>query len=228
MLKFPFLILLILLPAFSTASTELQISTSEVAPFLYSEKGKMLGYNAEILNQLESHSGLKFNYTILPHARLTKMLENSDPDLVIFFKNTCDKYADTYEVQMKLYSVLPSIFIKSGIDPTKQPVRLGRINGTCSRLAEANFKKDMIFDLSTIDQAIAMLNSGRLEAVCALGPVMNYNIKKNKNEPKLVIYKTESYSELNDAVICRKKSLSLEIKKKLEGAAKKLIIPKVI
>lgn len=211
-----------------TENTELQISASEVAPFLYSENGKMLGYNIEIFNQLESLSGLKFNYTILPHARLTNMLENSNPDLVIFFKSTCEKYADSYEVQMKLYSVLPSIFIKSGIDPKKQAIRLGRLNGTCSRLAQTLVKKDMILDLSTIDQAIAMLKSGRLDAVCALGPVMDYSIKKNKYKPKLVIYKTETYSDLNDAVICRKKSLSVEIKNKLEFAAKKLKIPKMI
>lgn len=229
MIKLELLILLFLIPSFATAEiNELQISTSEVAPFFYSKNGKMLGYHVEILNQLENLSGLKFKYTIVPHARLTNMLENSNPDLVIFFKNTCEKYADTYEVQTKLYSVLPSIFIKSGIEPTKQAIRLGRINGTCSRLAQTFVKKDMILDLSSIDQAIAMLKSGRLDGVCSLPPVLNYSIKESNFKRELVLYKTESYSDLNDAVICRKKSLPLRIKKKLEMAAKKLKIPKII
>lgn len=208
-------------------ASEFKVATPNIAPFSYYENDELKGYHIDIFQQLEKLSGLKFNYKVLPYARVKLFIEREKPDLLINFRTNCLKFPTEYEVQGKLFEVVPSILIKKSAVSAHSDIRVGRLIETCNKLMETNIRKDRIVDLASMDQAIEMLNVNKLEGVCGLEPVINYSIRKNKKfHEKLVIYKTQvNEGGLFDAVLCRKKSLSPEIKKKLEDAFPKIKIP---
>lgn len=206
---------------------DIQVGMSDVPPISYMEDGVLKGYNIDILKQLESKSNLKFNYTLYPHARITKLLSDENPDLIITFTVICKRYPQ-YEFQKKLYSLKPSILLKKNIDPKKQDIRIGKVIGTCNELAEKNAKHDSIVDVTSMDQTFKMLKANRLDGICGNEAVLNYNLNNNKEFiNQLVRYKTQGETTDFDAVICRKKNLPLTIKKKLDEAAAKIVIPRL-
>jgi hypothetical protein len=203
----------------------LEVSSTEVAPFSYMKNGKISGININIIEQIEKIAHLNFHYTLYPHGRFLKNLENSHPDLMIVFKVSCEKY-NTYEVRKKFFSGKPSIHLKKSIDPKKQDIRVARIIGTCIQLTNQNIKSDHLIDVVNMDQAFKMLNAGRLDGVCGNDPVIQYNMnryKELKNNMKL--YLTQPETDNYDAVLCLKKSLPPAIKKKINDAAEKVVLP---
>jgi ABC-type amino acid transport substrate-binding protein len=220
-------LLLLSLPGHTKApQPALQVALSDVGPFAYKEAGAIRGINYDILNELAKKSGLIFKYRLYPHVRLKNALPNVNPDLIIIFSKTCNKFSDAYEIQEKLYSAKPTLFLKESVSLQDEKIRIGLIRGTCSDLSKRYFKPQMITDISDITQAIDMLASDRLEGVCGLAPVLKFGLARKKNfAEKLVASHTDS--EVLEAVLCRKKSLSNEIKKKLEDAAKNLKLPTI-
>lgn len=202
----------------------LEVGLSEVGPLAYKEDGKIKGINYDILTQLEKESGLKFNYVLYPHARLIHSIENTKADLSIFFSVNCEKYASTYEIQTRLHKAHLGLYLKNGVTLKKPHLQIGLIRGTCSRLASQYLKPEMIFEVSSMDQAIDMLKAGHLDGVCGVKAVVDYSCNRNKKSKiQLTLAQTDSIPM--EAVICRKKSLSADIKKKLDEAATKLKIP---
>ncbi|WP_295903021.1 substrate-binding periplasmic protein [uncultured Bdellovibrio sp.] len=213
------LFLFLLIPFFAKAQT-LQVGLSEVGPFAYEEKGQLKGINYDILSQLAKESGLTFEYNLYPHARLVNAMETSNPDLAIFFSVSCIKYEKHYEIQDKLYEATPRIYLKPSVDLKQKDVRIGRLRGTCTELIHQYVKPERLTEVTSMDQAVEMLKSNRLQGVCALSSVLNFAKDKAHYDEKLVSsLKNEKPLE---AVLCRKKSLPEEIKRKLEAAAKKL------
>lgn len=202
----------------------LEVGLSEVGPLAYMEDGKIKGINYDILSQLEKESGIKFNYTLIPHARLIHSIENTRSDLSIFFSTNCERYAATYEVQAKLHEAHLGIYLKDGITLEKPHLQIGLIRGTCQRLSSQYLKPEGIFEVATMDQAIKMLQAGHLDGVCGIKAVVDYSVSKAKKlKHRLVLVQKDSAPMT--AVICRKKTLSAEIKKKLDDAGKKINIP---
>lgn len=215
------LAILLFLPTAALASSPpLQVGLSEVGPFAYEENGKLVGVNHAILSQLAKESGLTFKYALYPHARMTNSLESSSSDLVVNFSVTCQKYEKNYEIQNTIYSVRTALYLKSSVDTKKMNPRIGRLRGTCTELINKYVKPEMLTEVSSMEQALEMLMSNRLQGVCGLSSVIKFYAQKISFQEKLVVYQTSSRPL--DAVICRKKSLPEEVKKKLETAAKKL------
>jgi ABC-type amino acid transport substrate-binding protein len=197
-----------------------------VGPFAYNENGQLHGYNFEILNELAKKSGLKFRYQTYPHIRLTTSLDSVAPDLTIFFSASCLKFSTAYEIQEHLYSAKPTLFLKESVSIKSPTLRIGAIRGTCLDLIKNYLKHGMITEISDMKQALEMLNTGRLDGVCGLPPVVRFSLEKNKNfEAKIKPFYTES--QTLEAVLCRRKDLSVELKKKLEVAVKKIKIPQI-
>lgn len=211
--------------AMTAPETELKIALSDVTPFAYIENGELKGIHIDFFRQLEKESGLNFNFLMYPHARLVLALEEESPDLLIIFRPTCDKFHD-YEIQgKKLYTSKPSIFLKKNGDHSKANLRIGKLIGTCTELVSSYVKKEFAFDVSSMDQAVEMLRSDRLDGICGLPTVINYSINKNKAfKKKLAVYKSVIDSNKYDAVICRKKNLNPDIKRKLEEGLKRIKI----
>lgn len=214
-----FVFSLFLVPFLSKAQT-LQVGLSDVGPYAYREHGEIKGVNYDLLTQLSQDSGLNFKYELYPHARLVNAIETSSMDLAIFFSVSCLKNSKHYEIQEKLYEATPTIFVKSSVDTKQKDLRIGRLRGTCSELVKQYVKPEMLTEVNSMEQALEMLKTGRLQGICGLLPVINFYKERIKYQEKLVpLHITQQPLE---AVICRKKSLSESIKKKLEAAAKKL------
>ncbi|MFA6237918.1 MAG: transporter substrate-binding domain-containing protein [Bacteriovorax sp.] len=207
---------------------EIKIATSNVAPFASLDNGELKGIYIDLFRHLEKESGLKFKIDLYPHARLVLALEEESPDLLIIFKPICNKYQE-YEVQGKaLHSLRPSIYLKKSVDQSRQNFRIGKLTGTCTELIKNYVKKEFAFDVSTMDQAIEMLKSDRIDGICGLSLVVNHSISKNKAfKEKLVVYKTVPEGNKYDAVLCRKKNLSPRTKRKLEDGLKKIKYPDI-
>lgn len=206
------------------AQTELQIAMSDVEPISYSDNGHFKGLNYDILSSLEKESGLKFNYRLLPHARLVNLLPIENPDISIVFAVVCNKFPNEYETQSVLYRMKPTIYLKNGTTPSKD-LRVGRVRGTCSDLMKENVKPENVIEVTDIHQAISMLQLGRIEGICAVDALMNYSLKRHPGfKEKLTVFKAQNHVDDFDAVICRKKSLPADVKTKLEKGAKKLKI----
>ena len=206
------------------AEPALEIALSDVGPFAYKEAGGIRGINYEILQDLAKKSGLNFKYRLYPHVRLKNALPNVDPDLSILFSGACNKFSDKYEIQTKIYTAKPTLFLKSSVNLQDERIRIGLIRGTCTDLSKRYFKPQMVTDILDITQAIDMMAAGRLEGVCGLIPVVKFGLERKKNFTEKLI-QSHADSEILESVICRKKSLSLEIKKKLDEAGKNLKIP---
>lgn len=207
-------------------SPTIQVDLSDVPPFSYIENGKIKGINVDIAKQLEKKSKLKFQYNIYPHGRMLKVLKSKHSDVIISFRIMCEKNKDSYEVQTKLFSLMPIILLKKSVDPKKQDIRVGRLIGTCQDLSDTNVKKELLVNIASLDLAFKMLKAKRLDGVCANAPVLKYNLqhyKEFKNE--LTVYRVQADTAGFDAVICRKKSLPTTVKKKLERAAKEIVLP---
>lgn len=225
MFRFICVLFLYSMYCFAGAPTELSVAMSDVKPYSYSENGQYKGINYAVWEQIEKKSGLKFNYQLYPHARLQGMLKAENPDLVILFELTCSENNDNYEIQKELYSVKPTLFFKKGVDPKSKNIHVGRIRGTCQDLMKANIAADQVVELTDLDQVLSMLELGRIDGLCALDALMDYTVKRRTSfKEKLFVYKTQSKLKDFEAVICRKKSLSKNIKRKLEKAAQNIKI----
>ncbi|WP_374078567.1 substrate-binding periplasmic protein [Bdellovibrio bacteriovorus] len=219
-MKYVLTILLLFPIATLASSPPLLVGFSEVGPFAYMENGKLVGINHDILSRLAEESGLTFKYSLYPHARMINSLEASSSDLAVNFSVTCQKYPKNYEIQNILYSVRSTLYLKSSVDMQKMNPRIGRLRGTCTELISKYVKPEMLTEVSSMEQALEMLTSNRLQGVCGLSSVIKFYAQKIGFQEKLVVYQTSTRPL--DAVICRKKSLPEGVKKKLEDAAKKL------
>jgi hypothetical protein len=206
-----------------SGETPLQVGLSEVEPFAYSKEGAIHGIHYDILMQLSQKAHLKFNYTLYPHLRLVNMLESLNLDLTILFSKTCEANK-SYEIQSTIYSIKPALFLKRSVSLSKKNLHVGIIRGTCVTFGKKVLKPEMIDDISDMSQGIKMINAGRLDGVCGLPPVVEAALKRNDPlKEKLYVVLTESLPY--DAVLCRKKTLPVSVKRKLECAASKLVIP---
>lgn len=211
-------------PAHSEPSTTLEIALSaDVAPFSYMENGTLHGINYEILNQLSQITGMKFTYKLYPHIRLQNSLSKINPDMTIFFSVSCDKYSDLYEKKESLYTAKPTLYLKESVSYDKEKIRVGMLRGACTDLSTKYLKRELITDVTDTSQVIEMLYTGRLDGICGLPAMVNYLLKQRKHSVKLIPHKTDS--QTLEAVICRKKNLSPELKKKLDEAFKSVKIP---
>lgn len=212
-------------PLFASESPIIKVALSDVEAISYSEGGKLKGINYEILRKIEISSGLKFDYSLYPHARISKDLFLAAPDLTILLTGTCDKFSD-YEHSGSLYQAVPAIYVNKSYKPPFKNMRIGRIRGTCSDLTTEYVKSENVVDLPNLKPAFEMLEMGRLDGICGIDFIVEDILK---NEPKLkeqiVIYKTQNHDlEKYQSVVCRKKGLSADVKAKLDKAIKNLKI----
>ncbi|WP_413289759.1 substrate-binding periplasmic protein [Bdellovibrio sp. HCB337] len=203
----------------------LQVGLSDAAPYGYKEGEQFKGINYDIFTQIEKESGLRFNYTMYPHARLANSMEKTDSDLAIFFSVSCVKHA-AYEFKEKLYEVKTGLYLKDQNALKRPGARIGVLLGTCTRLVKTHLTPDMVVELTSMDHAIEMLRVGRLEGVCGIKNVIDFSIQKNKAfHEKLVPAHIDD--QPLEAVLCRRKSLSADIKGKIDKALQKIKVPSV-
>lgn len=96
---------------------------------------------------------------------------------------------------------------------------------SCEKYAEndeiqkKHLKPQMVTDISDMTQGLNMLKAKRLDGLCGLQSVLNFNLEKEKNFlEKLVVSEIEG--PVLEAVLCRRKSLPEGVKKLRERSAK--------
>ena len=225
-MKFFFIIFVLLSNrwAFASASTPLvlrylNLELSDLAPYSYLSDGKLAGINAEYINHLEKSSDLKFNVEFYPHARLIKRLETGSAEAMLIFRVLCEKFPTQYESLIPVYSITPSIYLRTSSTTNKSDIRIVRIRGTCTQLLNDYVKKENIEEVVNMELGFRMLNAGRVDGVCGNSPLIRY-FNRNHQTP-LEIYKTQKKLPDFQAVICVKKSLPAVIKTQLLQGAKK-------
>lgn len=228
----PFLILILAWTLFNSneasahSHVTLQVGLSDVAPISFIKDGKISGINYDITKQIEKNSGLKFNYTLYPHARIKKVLETPGPDFVLVFKGVCSKYSNHYEMSKDLYPMQIQMHLNKSIDPVKTDIRIARIRGTCVDLSTAHVKRELILDVDDLNQAINMLKVKRIDGVCGTDLVIAHHLKAHPEiKEQLYVYKTQLKDDRLESVMCMKKNLSDIVKKKLHKATENLKIP---
>ncbi|MDG0817660.1 substrate-binding periplasmic protein [Bdellovibrio svalbardensis] len=207
------------------AEVPLKIAMSDVGPFSYSVDGKLHGLNYDILKDISKHSGIKFSFHLYPHIRLVNSLSNIKPDLAIVFEDSCLKYKSEYEVQTKLYTSKPTLFLTKSANTDLSKLRIGLIRGTCVDLSTKYLKHELVMDIADMGQAMEMLKGGRIDGVCGLPLVVKFNLEK-VNYPSTLL-KSHTDSKILQAVLCRKRELPENTKRKLELAVKEIKIPKI-
>ncbi len=221
-----FLLFLFSFSALAKNPPEIEIAMSDVKPVSYLEDGSFKGVNYDILKQIENLSKLKFNYNLYPHSRLLTKLPEVNPDMTILFQNACQKHQEQYEVAAPLYISTPTIFLKKDVRPSRN-LRIGRIAGTCTLIMNQHIEKEFQLDVATLDQALEMLNKNRLDGICGVPLVLKYSLTNAHLKNTLVAYKSESNTHNFTAVVCLKKSLPEDLKKKIKAAINQVKIPPV-
>ncbi|WP_157680594.1 ABC transporter substrate-binding protein [Bacteriovorax sp. Seq25_V] len=83
-----FLILILTFNVFALTDV-VKVGLFDVAPFSYiNGKGELDGVTFKFLKKLETESGLKFNFTILPYARLVDNLKDGNVDMGMFYPSS--------------------------------------------------------------------------------------------------------------------------------------------
>lgn len=207
----------------SDATKALETALSEVEPFAFKKKTVIQGINYDLLRQIESKAGLKFNYGLYPHFRLTTDLGGTRADVAIMFETTCQRQP-TYEVQSILYSIKPTLYLKEPLNLKSKDLRVGLIRGTCTYVPKKVIPAEMVTEINDMSQGIDMIRAGRLDGVCGLKPVVEASLShKHKLPVKLVPHYLDE--KMLRSVVCVKKTLPTAMKRKLELGVKDLKIP---
>lgn len=202
----------------------LQVALSDVAPFAYMQNEKMIGYHMEIFAELEKLTGIKFHYSLLPHARINHFLEKDSMDLAITTRLICKKSSELFISSPGLYQNHPTVFINVAKKAEKKP-KIGRLISTCSAFASKYRELEMV-DLTTMQAAADLMKSGRLDGLCGLPPVINHYLKKNNSKIELIKLYTDQFESDYEAVLCIKKSLDPLIIQKITSQLKNIRLPK--
>ncbi|HEX7673734.1 MAG TPA: transporter substrate-binding domain-containing protein [Bdellovibrio sp.] len=197
---------------------DITVGLSDVAPFSYQENGVIQGLHYDIMKQIEEKSGLLFRYEIYPHARLAKALDNTSIDMTILFSEHCAN-SKGFEIQKDLYSLQPGLYVKKGVHKKLSELQIVLLRGTCTKLAEEIPTRD-VYDVTNMEQAVRMLQEKHVDGFCGLGPVFRAALNDQKISLKVTLLQREK--QKYTSVICRRKNLPDQIKKKLDKAAQNL------
>lgn len=219
---FKFFLFFAVLASHGISSAEaVRVGLSDVPPFSYEKNGKFQGLNYDIFQQLAAKSGLDFKYEIYPHIRLSQTLPSADVDLVLLFSPSCLQHKNEFEIITTVYSLRVAIYVRTPLPSSTKDLKIGRLLGTCTELMKEYVKPENVYNVSDMDQAIHMIESGRLDGVCGLAPVLKYALVQSAKQP-LKLLRFQSQKEAMDAVLCRRRTLRPKFKGLLENAAKGL------
>lgn len=207
-----------------TSHSTLAIAIPDVAPFGYMDQDDTLkGLYFDVFKRIEKASELNFEYTLYPYARLKTSLSNDRPDLVILFAPLCELHKELYEVQQRFKRLSVSLFLKANADSKSKDLKMARVRGTCLTFMDGTIKPENIIEVADFKQAVSMLQLGRIDGVCALNLVYEFNIKKHPEfTEKMVRFKTGGQSLDFEPALCRRKDLPQASKLKLEKAVKSI------
>lgn len=160
---------------------------AEVWPWGYlDEQYQPAGLIHEFASRLVERSGVQMQYRVLPHQRVLAELEHGGGDFTLLFQNPA--VADFAEAigQVQVSDIL-LITPKDSSQPLTLEAlagkRLGFIGGTNYGEAFHADQHTIKVPISGLDQALPMLQLGRLDAMITSDILLHYSLKQTRTPP---------------------------------------------
>jgi polar amino acid transport system substrate-binding protein len=198
-MRYPFYIAFFYSVVFSsvTQSKErcLDMHVIQFAPLgYYDQSKKLVGMHADVLDEIETLSGICIRKRLMPYARIWKSIENGGHDGGIVFRSPERSSIVEYVALIKAFKtvVIPKTGKKIRSYDDLTALIIGKTRGT--RLGDVfdNDYKLTILEVTNYKQAVNMLNIGRIEAIAGSALVLSYQLSQN-NISKTSIDPTNHY-----------------------------------
>ncbi|MFC0296101.1 basic amino acid ABC transporter substrate-binding protein [Geobacillus jurassicus] len=196
------------------------------APFEYMEKGKIVGFDADLLDAVMKEAGLDYELKNVGWDPLFASLQSKEIDMGISGITITDERKQTYDFSTPYFEATQVILVKEG-SPVKNALDLkGKTIGvqnstTGQEAAEKLFGKgNHIKKFETTVVAIMEMLNGGVEAVITDNAVANEYVKNNPKKKLKVIEDPKNFTYEYYGMIFPKDS---ELKAKVDEALKKVM-----
>ncbi|KQC46081.1 glutamine ABC transporter substrate-binding protein [Geobacillus sp. Sah69] len=196
------------------------------APFEYMQKGKIVGFDADLLDAVMKEAGLDYELKNIGWDPLFASLQSKEIDMGISGITITDERKQSYDFSAPYFEATQVILVKQG-SPVKNALDLkGKTIGvqnatTGQEAAEKLFGKgDHIKKFETSVVAIMELLNGGVDAVITDNAVANEYMKNNPDKKLQVIEDPQNFASEYYGMIFPKDS---ELKAKVDEALQKVI-----
>ncbi|BBW98010.1 basic amino acid ABC transporter substrate-binding protein [Geobacillus sp. FSL W8-0032] len=196
------------------------------APFEYMEKGKIVGFDVDLLDAVMKEAGLDYELKNIGWDPLFAALQSKEVDMGISGITIKDERKQSYDFSAPYFEATQVILVKEN-SPVKNALDLkGKTIGvqnatTGQEAAEKLFGKgNHIKKFETTVVAIMEMLNGGVEAVITDNAVANEYVKNNPTKKLKVIEDPNNFASEYYGMIFPKNS---ELKAKVDDALKKVI-----
>lgn len=193
-----FVLILLLVLVVPLRAETLSVVVEDYAPFAISnENGRVGGIAAEILAKVSKQTGLEFDITIYPLARIRELFDRKKIDISIAESPMwfdAAKIADFSFSEPYVHVYEYVYFNSNNVFPVNKPLDLqdkmvGIHHGYYYAAFDALFKQGIVKyeTTTTSDNLLQKLNAGRTDVIFLDNFEFGYNLKKLKLSPKLFV-----------------------------------------
>ncbi len=165
-----------------SSSAPLQVLVADVWPWAYEDKEQNLrGLLPDLFAELESISGQALELRMLPHQRLLHDFERGQGDVSILFANpVVDRFAARGApiLSTRFMLVAPRNYSDELTLPALSGKTVGYIRGTFYGSAFEVDRSIIKIPVHHLEQAITMLQIGRLDALISSEQVLHYTLQE--------------------------------------------------
>ncbi|WP_373185144.1 substrate-binding periplasmic protein [Halopseudomonas sp.] len=161
---------------------------AEVWPWGYlDENNQPAGLITEFASRLSSRAGIEMHYRVLPHQRVLANFRGHDGDYTMLFQNPV---VDSFAERVGLAQISDILLITPRDSRQKLTLaglsgkRLGYIGGTYYGEAFSADRGIIKLPLSSLDQAIRMLELGRLDALITSDILLHHTLRQMQLDPQ--------------------------------------------
>ncbi|MEH7345719.1 basic amino acid ABC transporter substrate-binding protein [Bacillus sp. JJ1532] len=209
----------------ASGEKELLVGTDAVTPpFVYMDKGKIVGYDVDLISAILDEAGYKYKIDNVGWDPLFALVENGEVDIGITSITITDDRKQTYDFADPYFESKLMILAKEGTD-IKNAIdlkgrKVGVQNATTGQIALEKIvgeNNSNILKYETLGVAFMALKNGDIEAVITDNTVANEYVKNNPNDKFVAIPDDENFEPEYYGILFKKgNSLSGEINKALK------------
>lgn len=168
--------------------TEPVFLIAEVWPWgHFDEQRQPAGLIHTFATRLASRTGIKMQYRVRPHQRVLADLKHGEGDFTVLFQNPA---VETYAEPIGVVQV-SNILLITHKDSTQQLTLQALAGKPLGYIAGTYYGEDFHADQGTVkvpisglDQAIRMLQLGRLEAMITSDILLHHSLKRTRTSPR--------------------------------------------
>jgi polar amino acid transport system substrate-binding protein len=155
----------------------------------YDEGGTIVGMDFEVLQQIESYSGVCMTKRLMPIARIWKSIEQGQHDGGLIFKSAARSHLVKYIAFIRNADIV--VIPRKGVNiehyEQLYKISIAKTRGTSISNRFDLDKKLRFFDVTNYGQLIRMLRLGRVDAVVGSSEPLYYHLSKFEIKSKSVI-----------------------------------------